>query len=116
MKRGFCDHTRRSHGDQYTSISGYRISVREIFASGNDAETKITKSTTTSTTQQGTPTRGKRTGASIKTSRPVNVTTKTGYNNTHKENARMIGASGRRPSKGRVQIKIRIIIVKTEKF
>jgi hypothetical protein len=26
----------------------------------------------------------------IKTSRLVNVTTKTGYNNTHKENARMI--------------------------
>jgi hypothetical protein len=58
-----------------------------------------------SITQQGTPTRGKRTGtagASIKTSRRVNVTTKTGYNNTHKETARMIGSSGRHPSKGRV--------------
>jgi hypothetical protein len=36
----------------------------------------------------------------IKTSRRANVTTKTGYNNEHKENARMIGTSGRLPSKG----------------
>jgi hypothetical protein len=46
-----------------------------------------------SITQQGTPTRGKRTGtagANIKTSRRANVTKKTGYNNTHKENALMI--------------------------
>jgi hypothetical protein len=58
-----------------------------------------------STTKQGTVTRGKRTGiagASIKTWRRVNVTTKTGYNNTHKENACMSGTSGRRPGMGRV--------------
>jgi hypothetical protein len=41
MNRGLCDHTRRDHGDPYTSMSSYRTSVREIFANGNDAETKI---------------------------------------------------------------------------
>jgi hypothetical protein len=52
-------------------------------------------------TTQETPTRGKITGtagASIKTSRRINK--KTGYNNTHKENACI--TSGRRPRNGRV--------------